>query len=222
MFEGLPEQSVAKAEAGSGKPRMREPERRQIELRPVDLDSLLAADHPARVIWRYVERLDLKVLEDAIGAREHTPGQGSGEPTSSAGAVALCDQPGRGQRAGAGATVREPRWVSVAVRRGERELSRPGRLPQWSWRTAGPASDTQHRGARDGRSDRACRGGAGRGSSAGRCGSVFVPPPAKPAQAPEEGAPAGRVPEAGDRRRPRRQQPAHQGGPGAGRAGART
>lgn len=80
LFDGLPEQSVAKAEPGSGKPRMREPERRQVELRPVDLDSLLAADHPARVIWRYVERLDLKVLEDAIGAREHTPGQAPASP----------------------------------------------------------------------------------------------------------------------------------------------
>lgn len=80
LFEGLPEQSVAKAEPGSGKPRMREPERRQVELRPVDLDSLLAADDPARVIWRYVERLDLTVLEDAIGAREHTPGQAPASP----------------------------------------------------------------------------------------------------------------------------------------------
>ena len=80
LFDGLPEQSVAKAEHGSGKPRMREPERRQVELRPVDLDSLLAADHPARVIWGYVERLDLKVLEDAIGAREHTPGQAPASP----------------------------------------------------------------------------------------------------------------------------------------------
>ena len=80
LFEGLPEQSVAKAEPGSGKPRMREPERRQVELRPVDLDSLLAVDHPARVIWRYVEQLDLKVLEDAIGAREHTPGQAPASP----------------------------------------------------------------------------------------------------------------------------------------------
>jgi len=80
LFGDLPEQLVAKAEHGSGKPRMREPERRQVELRPVDLDSLLAADHPARVIWRYVERLDLKVLEDAIGAREHTPGQAPASP----------------------------------------------------------------------------------------------------------------------------------------------
>lgn len=80
LFDGLPEQSAVKAEPGSGKPRMREPERRQVELRPVDLDSLLAGDHPARVIWRYVEQLDLKVLEDAIGAREHRPGQAPASP----------------------------------------------------------------------------------------------------------------------------------------------
>jgi transposase/vacuolar-type H+-ATPase subunit H len=80
LFGGLPEQSVAKASPDAGKPRMREPERRQVELRPVDLDSLLASDHPARVIWRYVERLDLSVLEDAIGAREHTPGQAPASP----------------------------------------------------------------------------------------------------------------------------------------------
>lgn len=80
LFDGLAEQSVTKASRDGGKPRMREPERRQVELRPVDLDSLLSADHPARVIWRYVERLDLSVLEDAIGAREHTPGQAPASP----------------------------------------------------------------------------------------------------------------------------------------------
>jgi transposase len=59
---------------------MREPERRQVELRPMDLDSLLSADHPARVIWRYVEQLDLSALERAIKAREHTPGQAPASP----------------------------------------------------------------------------------------------------------------------------------------------
>lgn len=74
LFSGLAEMKAPEVKRG-GRPRMREPERRQVELRAVDLDSLLAADHPARVIWAYVERLDLSVLEDAIGAREHTPGQ---------------------------------------------------------------------------------------------------------------------------------------------------
>src|SRR6185436_14669870 len=80
LFEGLPEMTAPSEASALGKVRMREPERRQVELRPVDLDSLLPADHPARVIWGYVEKLDLKVLEDRIRAREHTPGQAPVSP----------------------------------------------------------------------------------------------------------------------------------------------
>src|ERR1700704_1211969 len=53
---------------------MSEPERRKIELRAVSLDSLIGADHPARLIWAYVSRLDLRELEDRIKAREGVPG----------------------------------------------------------------------------------------------------------------------------------------------------
>jgi transposase len=59
---------------------LREPERDQIELRAVDLDSLIGAEHPARVIWAYVEKLDLSALEEAVRAREHTPGQAPASP----------------------------------------------------------------------------------------------------------------------------------------------
>ena len=80
LFEALPPMAAPKEEQVSGRPRMREPERRQVEWRSVDLDSLLAVDHPARVIWRYVEQLDLRVLEEKIRAREHTPGQAPASP----------------------------------------------------------------------------------------------------------------------------------------------
>jgi transposase len=80
LFEGLSDVVAPRGERSGGKPRMREPERRQVELRAMDLDSLLSADHPARVIWRYVEQLDLRVLEGAIKAREHTPGQAPASP----------------------------------------------------------------------------------------------------------------------------------------------
>jgi transposase len=53
---------------------MHEPERDQIELRAVDIDSLIGQDHPVRVIWAYVEGLDLSALEDRIEARDNTPG----------------------------------------------------------------------------------------------------------------------------------------------------
>src|ERR1700754_1912476 len=75
LFGELPEQSAPRAEAmPRGAPRLREPVRDQVELRAVDIDSLIGQDHPARVIWAYVEQLDLRVLEDAIKAREGTPG----------------------------------------------------------------------------------------------------------------------------------------------------
>jgi transposase len=80
LFEGLLPMAAPKEEAVVGRPRMREPERGQVELRAVDLDSLLSQDHPARVIWRYVEQLDLSSLEDAIKAREHRPGQPPASP----------------------------------------------------------------------------------------------------------------------------------------------
>jgi transposase len=74
LFGELPEQSAAKHEAGIGAPRMWEPERDTIELRAMSLDSLIGADHPARLIWAYVSRLDLRELEARIKAREGVAG----------------------------------------------------------------------------------------------------------------------------------------------------
>jgi transposase len=74
LFGALPEQAGAKREAGIGAPRLWEPEREAIELRAMSLDSLIGADHPARLIWAYVLRLDLRELEARIKAREGVPG----------------------------------------------------------------------------------------------------------------------------------------------------
>jgi len=80
LFDDLPEQAVPRARCGvSGRPRLREPMRDQIELRAVDLDDLIGLDHPARLVWTYVERLDLSALEHRIKAREGRPGH---PPTS--------------------------------------------------------------------------------------------------------------------------------------------
>jgi len=80
LFEGLPEGEAVKEPKAEGKARLREPERDQIALRAVDVDSLIGSDHPARVIWAYVEQLDLSELEAAIKAREHRPGQAPASP----------------------------------------------------------------------------------------------------------------------------------------------
>lgn len=61
--EELPavEPSAARS-VGGGAPRVMSPQRDQIELRPVDLESLLAPDHPARTVWAFVQAMDLAPL----------------------------------------------------------------------------------------------------------------------------------------------------------------
>jgi transposase len=79
LFGDLPENEPVKG-GWAGPPRLREPVRDQVELRAVDLEALLAAEHPARVIWAYVEKLDLSALEQRVQARAHGPGQSPPSP----------------------------------------------------------------------------------------------------------------------------------------------
>src|SRR3954466_13035753 len=75
LFEDLPAHSKPQHDAAPiGAPRLREPQRDQLALRAVDIESLIGEDHPVRLIWSYVEGLDLSELEDRIKARESTPG----------------------------------------------------------------------------------------------------------------------------------------------------
>lgn len=75
LFGELPDQARPQAaDDGRGAPRLREPVRDQIELRTVDIDSLIGQGDPVRVVWAYVAGLDLSELEDRIKARESTPG----------------------------------------------------------------------------------------------------------------------------------------------------
>ena len=81
LFSELPDQpKLQVAEDTRGAPRMREPVRDQIELRAVDIDSLIGQDHLARLIWAYVVALDLSELDARIKAREHTPGHPPASP----------------------------------------------------------------------------------------------------------------------------------------------
>ena len=72
LFDALLEQPAP--ERPLGKPRLLEPQRDQMELRSMDINSLIGEEHPARAIWDYAEAVDLSELEDAIKAREGTPG----------------------------------------------------------------------------------------------------------------------------------------------------
>ncbi len=55
-------------------------ERDQIEWRPVSLDGLLADDHRARLVWRFVERLDLAALHATIKSVDGRPGHPPADP----------------------------------------------------------------------------------------------------------------------------------------------
>lgn len=63
-----------------GKPRLVLPNRSQIELRPLDLDSLLAPDHPARGVWEFVESLDLSPLYSKVQSVEGAAGRPAIDP----------------------------------------------------------------------------------------------------------------------------------------------
>jgi transposase len=81
LFGELPGQAKPQTDgAPLGAPRLREPKRDQIELRAVDIESLIGEDHPVRVIWSYVEGLDLSELEDRIKARGDRPGHPATSP----------------------------------------------------------------------------------------------------------------------------------------------
>jgi transposase len=93
LFEDLPpvdEQAVAAAAAAAQKARadalraqparLLQPNRKQIELRASDLESLLDEDHRARLVWGYVERQDLSRLTDSIKARGSNAGRAAIDP----------------------------------------------------------------------------------------------------------------------------------------------
>ena len=51
-----------------GRPRLRRAERHQVVMQVASLDSLLPEDHRARLVWEYVEGLDLSRLYERVRA----------------------------------------------------------------------------------------------------------------------------------------------------------
>lgn len=64
----------------SSGPRVIRPDRQQLFWDMVDLDSQIAPDHMARVIWAFVESLDLSALYDRIKARDAVAGRPTPDP----------------------------------------------------------------------------------------------------------------------------------------------
>ncbi|HVR95497.1 MAG TPA: IS1182 family transposase [Thermoanaerobaculia bacterium] len=67
-------------EEEKGEARVVAPNRDQMELRAVDLESLLVLDHPARAVWEFVESLDLSPLYAAVGSVEGRAGRPAVDP----------------------------------------------------------------------------------------------------------------------------------------------
>jgi hypothetical protein len=56
------------------------PVRTQVEVRFSSLDELVAPGHRVRLVWTWVERLDLSEFYDKIKARENTTGRDLADP----------------------------------------------------------------------------------------------------------------------------------------------
>jgi transposase len=64
----------------SGSPRLRYANRAQVEMRLCALDALIPEDHPIRLVWAYVENLDLGDLLAKIKAIEGAAGASATDP----------------------------------------------------------------------------------------------------------------------------------------------
>ena len=67
-------------ELGGGRPRLRCANRQQMEFRPLCPDELLPDDHMARLVWEYVESLDLTPFYQQIRAVEGHEGHPPADP----------------------------------------------------------------------------------------------------------------------------------------------
>jgi len=66
--------------AEAARPRLREVNRAQLQWRPLDLEAALPEDHRARIVWEYVEGLDLTPLYERILAVEGHAGRAATDP----------------------------------------------------------------------------------------------------------------------------------------------
>jgi len=84
LFGAVPEASApapsTRPELPGGPPRLLLPDRHQIRFTPIDLESLLPPDHPARAIWAVVEKMNLSKFEATIAAREGHAGRPGIDP----------------------------------------------------------------------------------------------------------------------------------------------
>lgn len=76
----LPDARECTREATPAPPRVQRPDRMQLQWRPVDLDATLPDDHRARIVWEFVDGLDLTPLYQAIKAVDGHAGRPAIDP----------------------------------------------------------------------------------------------------------------------------------------------
>src|SRR2546428_151766 len=80
LFPLPPADETREVQVSPTTPRVQRPNREQLELRSVDLEGLLPPDHRARLVWEFVEGLDLAPLYAAIRAEEGGAGRPAIDP----------------------------------------------------------------------------------------------------------------------------------------------
>ena len=78
--EGGPGQPAPAPREAPGEPRLQTVTRQQMAWRVVDVEQLIAEDHPARAIWQLVGKLDLSSFYKSIGAVEGEAGRPALDP----------------------------------------------------------------------------------------------------------------------------------------------
>jgi transposase len=104
------------------------PDRAQLRWEMVDLDSQLPDDHRARLVWTFVEGLDLSEFYDRIKARDAVAGRPATDPQGGPGGMALCNAGGDRLGPGDRPAVPAARGLSLAVRRGANQSRSVGVL----------------------------------------------------------------------------------------------
>jgi transposase len=76
----LPAATAPDPTAATSPPRVLRPNRQQLELRPADLEGLLPAEHRARLVWQFVESLDLRAFYARVQAVDGHAGRPAIDP----------------------------------------------------------------------------------------------------------------------------------------------
>ena len=73
-------QAKQESEVSVGKPRYEVIDREQLCWRPIDIERLIGAEHPARAVWEFIGRLELSPYQEEARAVEGKAGRPGWEP----------------------------------------------------------------------------------------------------------------------------------------------